>query len=178
MSTDPSSSGRRRSCVSNDSGDGGDIRGGQDVDPPSPARGYSSWKNSSTVQVSSVSVGSSSGRRSARPVVPVLACQSAIARRSGREGVGVDIAERQVANPTTRIVFVPGRRPHFEPIACPLRLDRIADPLEHDNLRQAGVLYCCGTRLLLAARGHAVASRWSCRRVRPRPGRLGYAGPG
>ena len=71
--------------VSNDRGDGGDIRGGQDVDPPSPARGYSSWKNSSTVQVSSLSVGSSSGRRSARPVVPVLACQSAIARRSGRE---------------------------------------------------------------------------------------------
>ena len=27
MSTDPSSSGRRRSCVSNDRGDGGDIRG-------------------------------------------------------------------------------------------------------------------------------------------------------
>src|SRR4029450_4588276 len=26
-------------------------------------------------------------------------------------------------------------------IACPLRLDRIADPLEHDNLRQAGVVY-------------------------------------
>src|SRR6266540_55052 len=84
-----------------------------------------------------------------------LPTRNRLAKRA--RGVRVDIGERQVANPTTRIVFELGCGSHFELIACPLRLDRISDPLEHDDLRQAGVVSCCGSRLLLVARGHAVA---------------------
>src|SRR6266508_1479501 len=64
--------------------------------------GYSSPKNSSTVQVNSLPVWGSSGLGSARPVVPVLACQPAIALRSGREVYGLTLVS--VRSPTQRPV--------------------------------------------------------------------------